>query len=64
MKKWSIRNAALLGLIVGLLGLAADLNRGNPDQGLERVIWVIGEVLTPAAFFGAVAWLQNRFAKG
>jgi hypothetical protein len=63
MIKWSIRKAAIAGLIIGVIGLLADIISQTSPLLPKQIFQGVIEMLTPAVLFAAIALVQNRFTK-
>ncbi len=62
--KWSIRKAALIGLVIGIIGLASTLTKERQSLSLPYILMDAGEMLTPALLFAGIAWVRNLFVRG
>jgi len=59
--KWSVKKAAIAGLVVGVIGVLATLTRETQHLS-PMYIWMNAvEGLTPVAIFAGVAWIRNLF---
>lgn len=62
--KWSIRKAALIGLVIGIIGLLSTLTKESQDLSLAYIIMDVIEMLTPALLFAGIAYVRNLFVRG
>jgi hypothetical protein len=64
--KWSVRNAFIIGLVVGVVGAFASwsyLPRPPASEWMVKMNYVVG-ALTPGLLFALIAWIRNRFVRG
>jgi hypothetical protein len=64
--KWSVRNAFIIGLVVGVVGAFARWNyMPHPLAGewMMNMNYVVG-ALTLGLLFALIAWIRNRFIRG
>jgi hypothetical protein len=64
--KWSVRNAFIIGLAVGVVGAFASWSyMPHPLAGewMVKMNYVVG-ALTPGVLFALIAWIRNRFVRG